>query len=155
MKNNGIRTLYLYIFALTGLAMTVIGCAIILNIVLKQYVFTYADESRRITPGYYIDKPMMEFNSNEMNIDNAIKLTENGEHIGLSESQISSLNQWIEDYEDYRSQIKKNEESRSDIDYLKENRQRDMSSSLSIILVGLPLFIIHWSLIVKDRKKEE
>jgi len=155
MKNSGIRTLYLYIFALTGLAMTVIGCAIILNIILKQYVFTYSDESRRITPEYYIDKPMMEFNSNEMDINTATKLTENGEYIGLTDEQINSLNQWIEDYEEYRLQIKENKESRSNIDYLKESRHESMSVSLSIILVGLPLFIIHWSLIVKDRKRED
>lgn len=155
MKNSVIRSLYLYIFALTGLAMTVIGCAIMINIVLKQYVFTYSDESRRITPSYYIDKPMMEFNSNEIDVDTATKLAENGEYIGLTEAQVSSLNQWIADYEEYREQRKEMEESRANIDYLKESRQESMSVSLSIILVGLPLFIIHWSLIVKDRKRED
>ncbi len=155
MKNNVIRSLYLYIFALTGLAMTVIGCAIMINIVLKQYVFTYSDQSRRITPSYYIDKPTMEFNSNEIDVDTATKLAENGEYIGLTEDQISSLNQWIVDYEEYRVQRKEIEEARSNIDYLKESRQESMSVSLSIILVGLPLFIIHWSLIVKDRKRED
>ena len=155
MKNSMIRSLYLYIFALTGLAMTVIGAAIMINVVLKQYVFTYSDESRRITPEYYIDKPMMEFNSNEMDIDTALKLSENGENIGLSESQITSLNNWIEDYEEYKVEIKAQREARSKVDYLKESRQESMSGALSVMLVGLPLFIIHWTLIVKDRRKEE
>ncbi|MCF7795810.1 hypothetical protein K9M42_01845 [Patescibacteria group bacterium] len=154
MKNSVVRSLYLYIFALTGLAMTVIGCAIMLNTVLKQYVFTYSDESRKINQSYYVDKPVMEFNQNEIDVDTATKLAENGEVIGLTEDQIDSLNQWIEDYEEYRVQVKKNQELRSNVDYLKESRHESMSISLSIILVGLPLFIVHWSLIVKDRKKD-
>ncbi|NCC70057.1 hypothetical protein EOM09_00540 [bacterium] len=155
MKNSVIRSLYLYIFALTGLAMTVIGCAMMLNIVLRQYVFTYSDESRRINQSYYIDKPIMEFDSNEIDVDTATKLAENGEYIGLTEDQINSLDQWIKDYEEYRAQVKLNEELRNNIDYLKESRQETMSIALSIILVGLPLFIIHWTLIVKDRKRED
>jgi hypothetical protein len=155
MKNSIIRSLYLYIFALTGLAMTVIGSAIMINVVLKQYVFIYAEESRKITPEYYIDKPTMGFDSNEMDVDTAIKLSENGEYIGLSESQIESLDSWIADYEEYKVAIKAQREARANVDYLKESRQKSMSGSLAVMLVGIPLFIIHWALIVKDKRREE
>ena len=97
----------------------------------------------------------MEFDSSKIDVDTATKLTENSEYIGLTEDQINSLDQWIKDYEEYRAQVKLNEELRNNIDYLKESRQETMSIALSIILVGLPLFIIHWTLIVKDRKRED
>lgn len=35
----------------------------------------------------------------------------------------------------------------------KRNRERDLSNSLAIIVVGLPLYIYHWKTIQKENKK--
>jgi hypothetical protein len=35
----------------------------------------------------------------------------------------------------------------------KRNRQREISSSLAMILVGAPLYLYHWSAIQKDNKR--
>ena len=43
MKNPIIRTIYLYLFALIGLGMLVIGMSMIINLGLKTWIFTKAD----------------------------------------------------------------------------------------------------------------
>ena len=43
MRNPIVRTIYLYLFALVGLGMLVIGCSMIINLGLKAWVFTQAD----------------------------------------------------------------------------------------------------------------
>ena len=43
-----VRTIYLYIFALLGLVLLIIGSVNFLNMGLKAFVFTQADEESRI-----------------------------------------------------------------------------------------------------------
>ena len=40
------------------------------------------------------------------------------------------------------------------IDYAKANRQRDLASAISSILVGVPLYLYHWSIIKREKEKE-
>ena len=41
------------------------------------------------------------------------------------------------------------------IDYNRQQKQRDMSRGLSQILVGLPLWLYHWSVIKGDRRRKD
>ena len=36
----------------------------------------------------------------------------------------------------------------------KRNRQRDVSSSMAMIIVGLPLYLYHWGIIKREGKKK-
>lgn len=53
-KNSLIRKLYLYLFSLIGLVLLVIGCVKLVNLTLKTFVFTKADQ----TYGYPIAEPI-------------------------------------------------------------------------------------------------
>jgi len=47
-KQSLVRTIYLYIFALLGLVLLIIGGVNFVNMGLKAFIFTQADEEQRI-----------------------------------------------------------------------------------------------------------
>ena len=52
-----------------------------------------------------------------------------------------------EDMEKFRK-----EQAKAEMENLGRERQRTAASSLSMIIVGIPLFLFHWRIIKKDRK---
>ena len=106
MKNNSlIRSLYLYIFALLGLVLIIIGGVRFLDMGLKTFVFTKADQE------YNYRYPAL------------VK----GEDL---ENQCPELI--------------------SQSDYITARRQEDASINLALILIGLPLYLYHWTLIKRE-----
>jgi len=160
---NIIRTVYLYLFALVGLVLTIIGGVIIVNNLLKTYVFKDADYRY---DSYYVSEPMS-FDSKfgtTINSDlkitkealEKIKLKEENSSITtkqLTEEQLEVINTWLSDYEKWSNSEKVRQEKESKRDFVKENRDRDMSNALSMIIVGFPIYLIHWFIIVRDIKR--
>jgi len=105
MKNPIIRTIYLYLFTLIGLAMVTVGTARIVNVGLKAWVFREAD----VREAYY----------EPSHIDDMV------------------------------------ERKVSEIDYVKKQQHRDLASSISTIIVGLPLYLYHWVVIKGDSRRRE
>lgn len=114
-----IRKIYLYLFALIGLVLIIIGCVRLVGLALKTYIFTKAD----IYYEYPAPRPLK------------IAPIEEGK---TEEFQQPSKEE-IEEYQ--------NKQQAS-------NRQREAAESLAFIIVGLPLYLYHWSLIKKDKKEE-
>jgi hypothetical protein len=140
-----IRTIYLYLFALIGLVMVTIGAAKIIDIGLKTYIFTKADV--KTTTPYYSAPRMVD------DVKKVEKMIENKDKLQLTNEQVKSLNQWITDYEKW-----KKEQETETVDYITRNRHREVSEALSLMLVGLPLYIYHWGVIkrdIKNKKKTE
>jgi hypothetical protein len=138
-KNPFIRTIYLYLFTLVGLILVVIGSAGLVNLGLRSYVFTKADEDERIS----IKQPTYA----PISLNKVEGLAE-GEAVTLSEEERMAVENWLADYEIWRNA----EETR---DYVGARRSRDVSQNLAFIIVGFPLYLYHWSLIKKDRKENE
>lgn len=136
-----IRTIYLYLFTLVGLAMTVVGAAKIVDLGLKQYIFTKADEDNY--RAYPAEPPAPKNYLVERGLTEEQKK-------GLSEEQKQTLKQWEEDYKRWREE----QSSQPKIDYRTAQKQRTASNALSLILVGLPLYLYHWSVIKRDKKEE-
>lgn len=131
-----IRTIYLYLFALLGLVLLIIGGVNFVNMGLKAFIFTKADEDQRIM---YKD-PLMPYPIQ--------RIEEIQDEEGLSEEEKALIKQWLAEYEEQ-------EEQRSEIDYLVVRRQRDASMNLALILVGLPLYLYHWRIIRKETKNKQ
>jgi len=110
-KDSIIRTIYLYIFALVGLILVIIGGVRFLDMGLKMFIFTQADQEYR----YDYREPLVK---------------ENAE--GGKECECPELV--------------------SQTDYITQGRHRDASISLSLILVGLPIYLYHWSIIKRESK---
>ncbi len=137
-KQSWLRTIYLYSFALVGLILLIIGSVRFIDMGLKAWVFTAADEETRLSwqrpfDTYYA-KPrnLLEDNQNT-----------SGEVI-LSAEEKQELETIIQDYNDWK-------ERRSQIDPVKSRRHRESATSLAMIIVGMPLYLYHW-LLIKNKK---
>jgi len=138
MKNKQhyplIRTIYLYLFALVGLALLVSGGVRFVNMGLKAFVFTKAEQDMKINYERPISPPM--------SIEKIEQLSEGAE---LSESERDQIKNWLEDYRQW-------EENHEKIDYLTSRRHREAATNTSLILVGLPLYLYHWLIIRRETK---
>lgn len=129
-----IRTIYLYLFALLGLALLTIGGVRFIDMGLKAFIFTKAEEEQRLIylqpPIYYPFERIEKFKEE------------------FSEEERTLIEQMLQDYKNWQ-------ESRSKIDPVTARRHKDASINLALILVGLPLYLYHWRLIGKEIKNKE
>ncbi len=132
-----IRTIYLYVFALLGLVLVTIGAVRFVNMGLKTFVFTKADEDQR----YMYEPPMMPYPA-PVKID---KLS-NDTSTALTAAESEDQRRWTLEYKAWQ-------EKRSKIDYQAVRRHQDASMNLALILVGLPLYFYHWRMIQKETKE--
>jgi len=134
-----VRTIYLYIFALLGLIFTIIGTVRMVDMGLKFFIFTKAEEQQRISYKQPIVEPYR-----------IQKVEEIQGEDGFTEEEKELAKEWLEDY-------KKWKEETDNIDYANIRRHQDAASSFSFIFVGLPLYFYHWKIIKKEtgeNKKE-
>ena len=134
-----IRTIYLYLFALVGLMLIVIGSVDFINMGLKVWVFTQAEQEERMW-----DEPPRPYFIEEKIISNEESLA----NLELTIEEKNSLQNWQADYTDWK-------ERRSKIDYVTARRHRDAARNLAMMIVGLPLYLYHWTVIKKDVKKRK
>lgn len=140
-KYTLVRTIYLYIFALLGLVLLIIGSVNFLNMGLKAFIFTQADEESRIF-SKQIPIPTVP------RIENIGQDIEEGKDICLSAEEKVYVESWLADYNNWK-------ESMSKIDPITSRRHRDASINLSLILIGLPLYLYHWRIIKKETEEKE
>ena len=130
-RQSLIRTIYLYTFATLGLVLLVISGVRFLDMALKAFIFTKAEEEQRFLP---LQPPA------PYQLEKVEKLqTEEG----LSEEEKIAVKQWLEDYKNWQ-------EGEIKINYLVSNRHREASINLAMILIGLPLYFYHWITIKKE-----
>ena len=144
MKDNFIRTIYLYLFTLVGLAVLVIGLGRLVDLGLKVFVFKNADgyeNSYDMRP-----MPMLLFDENAKQVE---EIQACGETCNLSKSQIAAIDSWLLDYQEW-----KDSGDDEKIDYRRQSRERQASGAISQIIVGLPLYLYHWIVIKRDRKRK-
>ena len=136
-----IRKIYLYLFALLGLVSLTIGAVRFINMGLKAYVFTEAENEQKMN----YDRPM----------EDPYYLVEKTEAIKSSTDKEITITLTEEQSVQLKKLLKKNEEwekQQGEFDYIKSQRHRDASINLSLILVGLPLYLAHWMIIRRETK---
>lgn len=127
-RDSIVRAIYLYIFAFVGLLFITIGGVRFVDMALKAAVFKQADEEQRL----YARQPPMPAARADME--------RWASHDALTEEERATVRRWLADYEGWR-------EASAKIDPVVSQRQRDASTSLAFILVGLPLYLFHWRMI--------
>ena len=137
-----VRTIYLYIFALLGLVLLIIGSVNFLNMGLKAFVFTQAEDESRIF-SKQIPAPLSTSVSEKIQ-----QGMEEEKDICLSEEEKVGFERWLVDYNNWK-------ESVSEIDPITSRRHRDASLNLSLILIGLPLYLYHWKIIKKETEEKD
>lgn len=139
-----VRTIYLYLFALLGLVLLTIGSVRFLDMGLKAFVFTKAEEEQRL---YNKQPSFAPIEVSRIAKTEGERLVPKDE-IKLSEEEKVRVDQWIKDYNDWR-------EKSSKIDIVASQRHRNASLNLSLILIGLPLYLYHWGVIKKETKNQK
>ena len=137
-KYSWIRLVYLYLMTAIGLVVFIIGSVTLLNIALKMYVFTQADSDN-----WNNYRPSALYPTTEKAQVEAIKSCNQ-----LTEADQAIIAQWLKDYQ-------KTAVAEEKIDYQRAQRERDAARGLAMILVGFPIYWIHWSLIKRDKKDKE
>ncbi len=132
MEKPNIRILYLYAFALVGLALVAFGAVRLMDLGLKIYVFKKAD-----MPQSYQSFPPYPPIAIEQKTDD-IKYSET-----ITPEQKIALDSWVGEFKYWNENQKK-------IDYLASSRESAASNSLAMILIGLPLYLYHWRIIKKE-----
>ena len=135
-KNPLVRTIYLYLFTIIGLALVVTGGVRFIDMGLKATIFRQADAPERFQQTYSC---LYTFPFSPTKIEEIEKSAD------LSADDKETLKSFLESY-------KKCQEAAADINYVASQRQRDASSSLAMIIIGLPLYLYHWGIIRKETK---
>ncbi len=136
-KHTLVRTIYLYLFTIIGLVLLVIGSVRIIDMGLKIFIFKQAEAPERFQQIYSCQSPLP-----------IAKLAAPQLADGLTADETTILKNFLDNYQKCQADSTK-------IDYLTSNRQKNTSTSLAMILVGLPLYLYHWRIIKKETKKEE
>ncbi len=136
-KHSLIRTIYLYLFTLVVLALITVGGVRFVDMGLKVFVFTKAEEEQRLTYKQPLSMPYSVQRIEEF---------QDGEE--LSKEEKATIKQWLADYKDWQ-------ERKSKVDPVTARRHRDASMNLALILVGLPLYLYHWRIIKRETKNEK
>lgn len=127
-----IRTVYLYVAALVSLIFLAVGSGILINTGLKAYVFPKAEEG-----GY-----------NRCNQQPPVYNLENVKDPDVtSEQQRRQIDNLIRDYEEWK-------EKNTGEECLSAERQNDLVNSLTMIIIALPIFLVHWKIIRREKDKE-
>lgn len=133
-KNSLIRTIYLYLFAMLGLVLLTIGGVRFLDMGLKAFIFTQAEERQRLD---FLQPPL------PYSLERVKEIQETGQ---LSEEEKTQIKQFLADYQRWQESYEK-------IDPVTASRHREASLNLALILIGLPLYLYHWGVIRKETKK--
>jgi len=152
---NTIRTIYLYLFSLVGLTLTIIGAVMMVNIFLKTYIFKQANYNNIYS---YPEKPpylLAEYNDIELKKIEAIKNKDTEAQLKLTETQKQQIENWLIDYEAWKVREEKRIKAEETRDYTKEENQRNMATAISMIVIGFPVYLIHWLFITRDLKNNK
>ncbi len=126
-KGRIIKSLYFYLVCFVALMMVVFSFADTINIALKTWVFTAADKDTYYMPNVCTAPQPM---APEVKGD-------------LSRAPVMSVEEC-----EKQNKISSEQQETSRI----AQKQRDVVRDISMIVVGIPLFLIHWRIL---RNKEE
>ncbi|HLC63932.1 MAG TPA: DUF5671 domain-containing protein [Patescibacteria group bacterium] len=135
-KYTWIRLVYLYLMTGIGLVVFIIGSVSLINIGLKVLIFKQADAD------YYRDQPSPIYLEKQVGQVEELKSCQN-----LTASDRQLIGNWLTDYQTWKNK-------QETIDYQRAQRERQAAQAVAMVLVGFPIYWLHWSLIKRDRKRE-
>lgn len=129
-KTKIIMMIYLYLVALISLIFTAVGTGNLINTALKAYVFPETEKRDyqmcNIQPYY----PVSDF-----------------KNLGTTEKE-AQMENIINDYEQWKKQ------NTGEACYRSE-RQKRLVDFTTMVLIALPLYLLHWSMIKREKREKE
>lgn len=133
METHGIiRTLYLYVAALIGLALVTAGGVRLVDLGLRATVFTQAEAEMRMQrsfPPPFMPPDRMGRNLSEM-----------------TPEERTAWSEWLASQRRWQAEMRR-------IDPVASQRARTASSALAMLLIGLPLYLYHWRIIRRELRQ--
>lgn len=129
-KAKLIKTVYLYLVAAVSLLFVAIGSGITLNTAMKYYIFPDAEKK-----SYYEcnnPPPMGAVISKE----------------GATEAQKTQIDELLKDYENWKG-------NQSGDNCIRPARQNKLIDAFTMIIIALPILLIHWKFIKKEKAEKE
>jgi hypothetical protein len=133
-KAKLIRTVYLYLAALVSLIFVAVGVGRVLNTGLKYYIFPEAEKKSF----YECNQQPPYFSSPDVKGMTAV----------ATEDQKMQLNQFLQDYQNWK------ENSQGD-SCIVPARQNSLVDAITMILIALPICLVHWRVIKKEKEEKE
>lgn len=134
-KQAIIRTVYLYLFSVVGLVLLTIGSVRLVDMALKAFIFTQAEQEQRLN--FPFREPPIQL------MESRFKPIIENKPAEFTPDEISALKAWIAEYQQWQ-------EKQGKIDYVTVRRHQTAAESLGMILIGLPLYLYHWLTIKKE-----
>ncbi len=138
-EHGVIRPTYFYFISLASLLMVVIAGGFLINIALKTWVFPSAQQADKLASNIY---PVQQVSSER---DSVKSISACGEKCGIDKETVALANSWITDYDAWQKEVSTPQNS----------TQRQAASSIPFVLVGIPLFWYHWSIVRKQSKDKK
>jgi hypothetical protein len=131
-----VRTVYLYLVSVIAIILITIAGIRLLDLALKAFVFRAAEQEERLG---YMQPPM------PYALDRVERLQSTDSAAFTADERIA-VRQWLAEYDRWETQ-------RARLDPIAARRQRDASSSLAMLIIGLPLYLYHWGLIRREGRR--
>jgi hypothetical protein len=132
-KSKIIRTIYLYAAALISLIFVAVGTGTLLNTALKFYVFPKAEKG-----GFNrCNQQPPIFSCADLKNSSA-----------TTEEQKAQLDQMFKDYENWKTE-------NSGEECYSSERQNNTVNALTMIIIALPICLLHWKMIKKEKEDKE
>lgn len=129
-KAKLIKTIYLYLVAAVSLLFVAIGAGTILNMGLKYVIFPEAEKK-----SYY--------ECNQQPPTGAVISKE-----GATEVQKTQIDELLRDYDNWK-------ENQSGDKCIVPARQNKIIDALTMVIIALPILLIHWKLIRREKEEKD
>jgi hypothetical protein len=132
-KAKLIKTIYLYLIAAVSLLFVAIGTGTLLNTGLKYTIFPEAEKK----------------SYGECNQQPPVYAVEAGQMKGVAtDDQKTQLDSLLKDYDNWK-------ENQTGDKCINPARQNKIIDALTMVIIALPILLIHWILIRKNKEKED
>jgi len=138
-ERSVIRPTYFYFISLAALLMIVIAGGMLINLGLKTWVIKSADEAENLARKVSMPVPegIVETSAVQSIIDC-------GEKCGIEAETISLARAWQDDYKAWQ-----------DASYNYNNKQRQAAATIPYVVLGIPLFWYHWSVVRRESRERK
>ena len=131
-KTKIIKTIYLYVAALISLIFVAVGTGTLLNTGMKYYVFPKAEKG-----GF-----------SRCNQQPPVYNMADIQKSGLDNEQKAQFEQMLKDYQIWKA------DNTGEECYSAE-RQNNVVNALTMIIIALPICLLHWKMIKKEKEEKE
>jgi hypothetical protein len=134
------RGVYYAVASLGGLFMIVVGLFLSLQVVFSNFVFK---SHPKVNPMMY-SMPPMPYEIKGIDGINARQ--------DISKADKETISQWLKSYESWKWEVE-TQKNTPVVESMEVGAKQSLSAGLSMLLIGIPIFLYHIRFVLRDEKK--